>query len=215
MSVLIVLEGGEGSGKSSQSRILADALKARGIDVVHTREPGGSPGAEAIRNLVITGDVDRWSPLSEIMLFAAARVDHIERVIAPALKAGTIVICDRFVDSTIAYQGNGDEEREGLIRDLHRMVCRNMKPHLTFLMDVDPAIGLARSGKRLAAEGSNESRFEGKELAFHERIRHSFRVSAAGDPTRYHVIDATRAPADISQDILEIVLQLVHEAKAA
>lgn len=207
--------GGEGSGKSSQSRMLAEALKARGIPVVHTREPGGSPGAEAIRNLVITGAVDRWSPMSEIMLFAAARVDHIERVIAPSLKAGAVVICDRFVDSTLAYQGNGDPARENLIRQLHGMVCGNLKPDLTFLLDVDPAIGLARSGKRLAAEGSNESRFEGKELAFHERIRNCFRASAAAEPHRYQVMDATRTPAEISQEILEIVLKLVHAAKAA
>lgn len=203
----IVFEGGEGSGKSTQSRLLGETLRARDVAAINTREPGGSPGAEAIRNLVVQGDVGRWSPKSEMLLFAAARVDHIQRVIMPSLAAGTVVICDRFVDSTLAYQGNGDATRAALIRQLHTSFCDNLQPDLTFLLDVDPEIGLARSGKRLAAEASGESRFEAMAADFHRRIQACFHERAEMDPSRYHVIDATRSPADIQAEILEIAVR--------
>lgn len=204
---MIVFCGGEGSGKSSQSRTLVTALTAQGVKVLHTREPGGSPGAEQIRNLLVTGAVDRWSRETEMLLFAAARRDHIEKTILPALNAGRTVVCDRFLDSTLAYQAGSDATRQKIALDLHRTFCFDLTPDLTFLLDVDPEVGLTRSGRRIAVEGSAEGRFEAMDLEFHRSLREAYRARARLDPARYVVIDAARRPQEIAERIYGEVRQ--------
>jgi dTMP kinase len=182
----ITFEGGEGAGKSTQVQRLAARLKAGGHEVVTTREPGGSPGAESIRDLVLKGSADRWSPLTETLLMYAARRDHIERVIQPALARGAWVICDRFADSTRAYQGGAGGVEPGLITALETYILDGVKPDLTLVFDLPVEIGLERAHVR----AGTEMRFESKGLAFHERLREAFRAIAAQDPERCVVIDA-------------------------
>jgi dTMP kinase len=186
----ITVEGGEGAGKSTQVRRLARRLEAGGIAVVTTREPGGSPGAEAIRALLVTGAADRWSPVTETLLVNAARRDHIERVIAPALARGAIVICDRFADSTRAYQGAGGGAPPALIATLEDAVLEGLRPDLTLILDLPAAAGLARA----AGRGGAEARFEAKGPAFHERLRAAFLAIAEAEPDRCALIDADQAP---------------------
>jgi dTMP kinase len=181
----ITFEGGEGVGKSTQVRRLADRLRDRG-EVVVTREPGGSPGAEAIRALLVSGPVERWSPISETLLMYAARRDHIERVIAPALARGAWVICDRFYDSSRAYQGAAGGAPAGLLRALEAEVVGEVIPDLTLILDLPVKTGLARASRR----GQDEGRFEAKGAEFHERLRAAFLEIAAAEPERCRVIDA-------------------------
>jgi len=188
----ITFEGGEGAGKSTQVRRLAARLGA-GREVVATREPGGSPGAEAIRALLVQGEADRWSPVTETLLMYAARRDHIERVIAPALERGAWVVCDRFADSTRAYQGAAGGTDPALIRTLETAILGAVRPDLTLVLDLPVAEGLSRAGGRGDAEG----RFESKGAAFHERLRQAFLDIAAAEPERCVVIDATRTPDEV------------------
>ena len=181
----ITLEGGEGAGKSTQLRRLAERLRARGLEVVATREPGGSPGAEAIRELVLNGAEDRWSPVTETLLMYAARRDHIERVIAPALARGAWVVCDRFADSTRAYQGAGGGTDPALIAALESQVLGEARPDLTLIFDIAPEAGLERAQAR-----GGEMRFESKGLAFHQRLRQGFLAIAEAEPERCARIDA-------------------------
>ena len=190
----ITFEGGEGGGKSTQVRRLADRLAAAGREVVTTREPGGSPGAEAIRSLLVTGEADRWSPVAETLLVNAARRDHIERVIAPALARGAMVLCDRFADSTRAYQGAGGGAPESLIGALEAAVLGALKPDLTLILDLPADMGLARASGR----GGGEARFEGKPLDFHARLRAAFLAIAEAEPGRCVVIDASRDEATVA-----------------
>lgn len=190
----ITLEGGEGAGKSTLARAIAAHLTARSIDHTLTREPGGSPGADAIRALLVRGDGDRWSPLTETLLFAAARNDHLERTIRPALARGDVVICDRYVDSTRAYQISGHGVPEAALDALNALTDAP-SPDLTFLLDIDPRIGLARS--RGGALG--EDRYEHLDLAFHERVRAAFLAFAAAAPDRFVVLDATAPTEAIAQ----------------
>jgi len=183
----ITFEGGEGGGKSTQVRRLAERLAAAGLTVVVTREPGGSPGAEAIRELLVTGAADRWSPLTETLLMYAARRDHIERVIAPALARGDWVVCDRFADSTRAYQGAGGGAPQSLIAALEDEILGDVRPDLTLILDLAVEAGLARAAGRGA---SAETRFESKGAAFHQRLRDGFLAIAAAEPERCAVIDA-------------------------
>ena len=183
----ITLEGGEGAGKSTQVARLADHLAKRGIDVVKTREPGGSPGAEAIRNLLVTGDRGRWEPQTETLLHFAARADHVARTIRPALDDGSWVICDRFVDSTIAYQGYGQGVDRAFIDMLARSVLGDLKPDLTLLLDLPVEAGLARAASRRGAE----DRYETMDRSFHEALRRGFLALAAEEPSRFEIIDAT------------------------
>lgn len=185
----ITFEGGEGAGKSTQVRRLAERLKASGLDVVATREPGGSPGAESIRALLVTGEADRWSPVTETLLMYAARRDHIERVIAPALGRGAWVICDRFADSTRAYQGAGGGTDPALIAALEDKVLGEARPDLTLLVDLPVEAGLARASER----AGGEDRFESKGAAFHERLRAAFLAIAAAEPARCAVIDGSQS----------------------
>lgn len=183
----ITLEGGEGAGKSTQIRLLADALRGIGIDVVTTREPGGSPGAEAVRDLLVNGDPGRWLPVSEAMLLSAARHDHVMRTIRPALDAGQWVLCDRFADSTMAYQGFGHGLDRTMLTVLRDIAVAGTMPDLTLILDIDPVQGLARA----AARRGGEDRYERMQVAFHERLRNGYQAIAKAEPERCALIDAS------------------------
>ncbi len=200
----ISFEGGEGSGKSTQARLLAERLKNTGHDVVLTREPGGTPGAEAIRGLLVTGATDRWSAWSEACLVNAARADHLARVIRPALARGAIVICDRFVDSTRAYQGAGKGLADTDLLELHRLACGDVWPDLTIVLSLDPAAGLARAGAR----GGGEARFEGHDVGFHARLAAFFAALPAHEPQRCHAFDATQPVETLATAIAALLLPL-------
>ena len=184
--LFISFEGIDGSGKSTQARRLAETLRAAGRDVLHTREPGGSRGAEDIRALVLEGDPDRWSPETEILLFTAARRDHLERVIGPALAAGRTVICDRFADSTRIYQGATRGDLRGLVDRLHDLMI-GREPDLTILIDIDPDLGLSRA----RARKGHEERFEDFGADMQHRMRAAFLDLARANPARFRVIDGT------------------------
>ena len=186
----ITFEGGEGSGKSTQVGRLVESLIARGLDVVRTREPGGSPGAEDIRALALNGAAERWSPMTETLLMYAARSDHLERTIRPALARGAIVICDRFSDSSRAYQGAGGGVDGGFIEAMDAAVVGETQPDLTLIFDLPVELGLERA----LARGGADLRFESKGLAFHQRLREGFRQIAADHPKRCRIIDAAGDP---------------------
>jgi dTMP kinase len=187
---LITIEGGEGAGKSTQAALLAAALEQSGIAVVATREPGGSPDAEAIRRLLLEGAGERWDAVSETLLLVAARRDHVETLIAPALTRGKWVVCDRFADSTLAYQGWGRGVALEELRRLHRFALGEFAPDLTIILDLPVATGLARAAARPVAA----DRFERLDRDFHERLRQGFRAIAAAEPARTVLIDATPEP---------------------
>ncbi len=193
----ISFEGGEGAGKSTQIRRLAAQLEGRGLKVTLTREPGGSPGAESLRDLLVRGEADRWSSLSETLILFAARADHLERRIRPALAAGDWVLCDRFADSTRAYQGAGGAVPAELIGGLAQAVIGDDWPELTLILDLPVAAGLARAAQR----GGAEQRFESKGLAFHQRLRAAFLEIAAAEPQRCRVIDADAAMEDVAEAV--------------
>ena len=200
--LFISLEGIDGSGKSTQARRLADALRAKGRDPVLTREPGGAPGAEEIRRLLVEGDPDRWSPETEILLFTAARRDHLERTIRPALDAGRDVITDRFADSTRVYQGATRGDLRGLVDDIHARVI-GIEPDLTLILDMDPEAALTRG----LARRSGEDRFEDFGLPFQHKLRDGFRALAAEYPARCVLIDAGRDAEAIAADIAGVMAQ--------
>lgn len=194
----ITLEGGEGAGKSTLARKLAGRLEAAGLRVVVTREPGGSPKAEAIREAILSGQVREHGPFVEALMFSAARIDHIDRLIRPALTRGDWVICDRFIDSTRVYQGAlGDIEPE-LLAELERVTIDGLMPELTLMLDLDPEIGLARAARR-RAPGEGSDRFEGEALAFHRKLRQAYLAIAAAEPARCVVLDATQPPAALEE----------------
>lgn len=196
----ITFEGGEGSGKSTQARLLAEYVKKKGHGVVLTREPGGTEGAEAIRNLLVTGEPGRWSPWAETCLVNAARADHVERVIRPALHRGDWVICDRYVDSTRAYQGAGKGITDAALCDFHARVTGNLWPDLTIVMQIGADAGLARAGRR----GGGEGRFEAHDAAFHDRIAAFFAGLPAAEPARCRGFDATLPITDLAAEIAGI-----------
>ncbi len=195
--LFITFEGIDGSGKSTQTKLLKSALEARGYDVVMTREPGGSVGAEEIRALVLQGDTDRWSAETEILLFTAARRDHMERTVLPALEAGKIVICDRFADSTRMYQGLSRGDLRALVDQLHDLMIPK-DPDITILIDMDPKVGLSRA----KARDTVEERFEDFGLSFQEQMRHGFLELAKAEPNRIKVIDGQGTPETVSAAIL-------------
>ena len=197
----ITFEGGEGSGKTTQIQRLADTLKAQGRDVILTREPGGVPEAESIRNLIVQRDGGNWSREAEILLFAAARVMHVQNLIQPALNAGKIVISDRFSDSTLAYQGYGHGADHELIMQLDQDFLGGIRPDLTFILDLPATQGLARAGRRLHAQDSTEDRFEQLDISFHERLRQGFLAIAAQEAQRCCVIDALKTVDEIASEI--------------
>lgn len=202
MSAFITFEGIDGSGKSTQARLLADTLRDQGRDVVLTREPGGSPGAEEIRSLVLQGDPDRWSAETEILLFTAARRDHLERTILPALAQGKVVICDRFADSTRMYQGLSRGDLRGIVDQLHQLMI-GREPDLTLLIDMDPATGLTRAKSRQ----TSEERFEDFGQALQEQMRRGFLTLAEEFPARIRVVDGARSPQDVAADVARIALE--------
>jgi len=197
----ITFEGGEGCGKTTQIKLLAQALSECGHDCITTREPGGSTGAEKIRELLVTGDADRWDAHTETLLFYAARSDHLARTIKPALSEGTMVLCDRFADSTRVYQGVGKAVSSEYIQTLHALVLGGFQPNLTLILDVPPDIGLARA----SARRGHEMRFEQLSHAFHERVREGFLNIAASEPQRCAVVDATASVREVADHIRSIV----------
>jgi dTMP kinase len=200
--LFISLEGIDGSGKSTQARRLADMLRARGRDPVLTREPGGAPGAEEIRRLLVEGDPDRWSPETEILLFTAARRDHLERTIRPALAMGRDVITDRFADSTRVYQGAARGDLRALVDDIHARII-GIEPDLTLILDIEPEVALGRG----LARRSGEDRFEDFGLEFQHKLRAGFRALAAEAPGRCVLIDASHQADTIADDIARAVAQ--------
>lgn len=195
----ISFEGIDGSGKSTQARLLAEYLRERGQDVILTREPGGSAGAEEIRKLVLEGEPDRWSAETELLLFTAARRDHLERTILPALDSGQVVICDRFADSTRMYQGLRSTDMRAKVDVLHSLMI-GREPDLTVLIDMDPAIGLDRALTR----GHGEERFEsfGRELQV--KMRNGFLELAQEFPDRFRVIDGLRPIEEVAADVKRV-----------
>ena len=194
----ITLEGGEGAGKSTQCTRLAEALRQAGHAVVTTREPGGAPGAEAIRELLVTGDVDRWDGVTELLLHYAARRDHVERTIRPALEAGKWVISDRFADSTMAYQGYGHELGRARVERLHEIALGDFQPDLTLILDLPVKAGLERARDR-DGQGGDSNRYERMDEAFHRRLRDGFLDIAKREPKRCVLIDGD-ADADTVHD---------------
>jgi dTMP kinase len=197
----ITLEGGEGAGKSTQARRLAEALRAEGHEVVLTREPGGSPGAEILRDILVNGAADRWTPTAEALLMYAARSDHLDRLIRPALARGAWVISDRFADSSRAYQGAAGGLDPDFIEALDRGVVGEDQPDLTLIFDLPPSAGLARAADR----GAAEARFEGKGAAFHDRLRDGFAAIAKAHPERCVMIDADATPDAVFDRIWSVV----------
>jgi dTMP kinase len=198
--LFITFEGGEGAGKSTQIRLLAARLEASGRKVCLTREPGGAPEAEALRELLIHGGTDRWSPEAEALLNYAARDAHLHQTIRPALGRGEMVLCDRFMDSTRAYQAYAGGADFALVDALESAIVGVTRPQLTLVFDLDPTLGLARAKERGGAD-----RFERKGLAFHERLREGFKAIAASDPARCVLLDASRSVEAIAADIVAIV----------
>lgn len=201
----ITLEGGEGAGKGSILASLTVLLQKAGADLVVTREPGGTREGASIRALVVESRESEWDPLCELFLLMADRAQHVARVIRPALENGQTVLCDRFDGSTFAYQGAGKGLKADLIASLQSIVAAGAVPDLTILLDVDPAIGLARSARRLQTLTSREDRFETLDLAFHQRVRACFLEQARTNPQRWIVIDANRLVEDVLADALEHV----------
>ncbi len=198
--LFISFEGIDGSGKSTQARLLAEGLKAAGHDVVLTREPGGSPGAEEIRALVLQGDPDRWSAETEILLFTAARRDHLERLIGPAIEDGKIVICDRYADSTRLYQGLSRGDLRATVDQLHTLMI-GREPDLTILIDMDPETGL----KRALGRNGNEERFETFGQDMQRRMRDGFLALADEFADRFRVIDGNRPVEAVADEVLATV----------
>ncbi|MCJ8335831.1 MAG: dTMP kinase [Epibacterium sp.] len=196
----LTFEGIDGSGKSTQCRMLAETLKTRGQEVVLTREPGGSPGAEEIRRLVLEGEPDRWSAETELLLFTAARRDHMERTILPALRAGKVVICDRFADSTRLYQGLSRGNLRSAVDQLHRLMI-DREPDMTLLIDMDPEIGLARAKGRQ----TTEERFEDFGLELQQKMRAGFLSLSQEFSDRFRLVDGARDIDVVAQEVADLV----------
>tara|TARA_Y100001936_G_C16061651_1_gene664457 strand:+ start:1642 stop:2265 length:624 start_codon:yes stop_codon:yes gene_type:complete len=196
----ITFEGGEGSGKSTQIKILKNRLSKR-HKVIITREPGGTKEAELIRNLLVKGKSNKWSGTTEVLLNFTARKDHVDKIILPSLKKNMWVLCDRFFDSTLAYQGYGRNVSEDLIKNLNRSLINNLKPKITFLFDIDPKVGLKRSKKR----NNNELRYENMPLSYHKKIRNAYLDIAKKNKKRIKIIDASLDEDSISEIIWSFV----------
>lgn len=202
MSLFITFEGGEGSGKTTQIQKLATALTARGMQVLATREPGGTETGKEIRRILLDEKNGHLAPLTELMLYAADRAQHVAETIRPALSQGKIVLCDRFTDATVAYQGHGRGLDLKLIQTLNELATQGLKPDLTFLLDLPVAVGLKRAKARLEATGKSEGRFEAEAEAFHEKIRQAYLDLAKAEPQRFMVIEADRGVEELHRQIL-------------
>lgn len=210
--LFISFEGGEGAGKSTQIKLLAAKLRAKGYSLTVTREPGGSPGAEAIRHVILSGAAETFGPKMEALLFAAARSDHIEQVIRPAIERGDIVLCDRFVDSWRVYQGGSDDVDPAFMTAIERVSVNGMMPDLTLIFDIDPAEGLSRATARRGDEVAD--RFEKETLAIHQKRREAYLEIARKEPDRCVVIDASQAP-DMVENAVTVATFAVIEARFA
>ena len=204
--MFITFEGVEGCGKSTQIDLLARELKDRGFDVLATREPGGTPVGEAIRAILLDRDHADMSPMTEVLLYAASRAQHVDQFIRPALKEGKIVVCDRFADSTTAYQGAARQLGVELISQLHSMATRRVWPDLTIVLDLDPRIGMERVVQKRALD-----RLEHEPMSFHDSVRQSFVALAGHEPERMRVVDASQSV----EEVAAIVRNIVDEALAA
>ena len=210
--LFITFEGGEGAGKSTQVQKLADALKSKGYDVVITREPGGTPAAEAIRDLFARSDADfEWTPMAECLLVFTAREMHVQELIKPALAQGKIVICDRFTESTFAYQGYGHGVPLEKIENINEAAIDGFTPDLTLILDMPVDVGVARAKSRLADDGSNEDRFENMKLDFHNKMRQGFLDIAAQNTQRCKIVDAAGSIEDVAQEINAAVTERLEE----
>ena len=200
----ITLEGGEGVGKSTQLKALAQALRDRGVDLVVTREPGGSDGAEKIRELLLTGDEDRWSPQAEALLFAAARTDHVDKVVRPAILAGQWVLSDRFIDSSLAYQGGAGGLGIEAVRAINAFGIKDWFPDRTLVL------ALAEGGARARARDNEESdRIGGRPEGYHQKVDLAFRQLAAEEPQRVRIVDASGEPGEVTQRLIEAIADLL------
>ena len=202
----ISLEGGEGAGKSTQLKALAEALRGRGLEVVETREPGGSPDAEAIRDLLLRGDVDRWTPEQEALLFAAARSSHVVRTIEPALAQGKWVLSDRFIDSSLAYQGGAGGVGVDRIMQLHEFGSGGLLPDRTLLLDLP---GFDAAWRESARDGDNLDRFGRKSSAYHQALAETFRSIADGDPDRFRIVNAEGTVEEVTAKLLAAIEDLL------
>ncbi|MGJ0505804.1 MAG: dTMP kinase [Methylocystis sp.] len=211
----ITFEGGEGVGKSTQLERLAAHLRARGLEVVTTREPGGTPKAEALRKVLLAGRIAPFGPLAEAALFGAARLDHVERLIAPALARGAFVLCDRFTDSTRAYQGARGGVEPQTLALLEQAAVGDLRPDLTFILDLPPRVGMARAAERRVATGLKADRFESEDAAFHEGLRRAFLDIAEQQPERCCVIDAGQPVDDVARAIRQLVEARFLDTQAA
>ncbi len=205
--MFVTFEGGEGSGKSTQAKLLMELLKGQGRDVVYTREPGGTPEAEALRSLLVSGDTGRWTAEAEALLNYAARDSHLTRVIRPALAKKHIVICDRFMDSTRAYQGYAGQCDMTLVDALEKTIVGQTRPNLTLIFDFDPAEGLARA--KVRSDGT-EDRYERKGLAFHQKLREGFLGIAKAEPARCKIIDATGSIDEVAARVKTAAGSLIN-----
>jgi len=201
----ITFEGGEGSGKSTQLEKLSRALKAQGLDVLQTREPGGTEIGQLIRRTLLTGESQSIHPLTELLLYSADRTQHVRQVIRPALEQGKTVLCDRYQDSTLVYQGYGRGLDLGTINILGQWATDDLMPQWTMLLDCPADVGLARSKARLEAQNSGEDRFEKEALDFHERCRKGFLDLAKNNPERFLIVDATQDPEKVHTEILQFL----------
>lgn len=210
--LFVTFEGGEGAGKSTQIRLLAEALKTRGHGVILTREPGGSPGAEAVRHVILSGAAERFGTRMEALLFAAARNDHVEEVIRPALRSGQVVLCDRFLDSSRVYQGITGNLEPAFIERLQNVAINGVMPDCTLILDLPATEGLDRARRRAtgpSAAGGEPDRFEKEELETHEKRREAFLELAEREPLRCRVVDATQTRDAIAAQILSIIEPLL------
>jgi dTMP kinase len=207
----VTFEGGEGTGKSTQIRMLADRLRRRGVDVLVTREPGGSPGAEAVRHVILSGAAEEYGTRMEAILFAAARNDHVEEIIRPALASGAVVLCDRFMDSSRVYQGITGNLEPGFVQNLERVAVNGVIPDCTIILDVPASEGLRRARLRSGDSGeiAEPDRFEKEELDTHEKRREAFLDIAEADPLRCRVVDATGAAEEIAEQVFRIIEALL------
>ena len=217
--LFVTFEGGEGAGKSTQIKLLAAALRERGCEVLTTREPGGSPGAEAVRHVLLSGAAEEHGTRMEAVLFAAARSDHVEGVIRPALQRGAIVLCDRFMDSSRVYQGVTGNLEPAFIEALQRVAVNGVVPDCTVIFDLPPNVGLERVRSRSAGEGEKPAgvtdfdRFEKEELDTQEKRREAFLDIAAREPERCHVIDATASQEEVAAAVLQLIEPMLAEAQ--
>ncbi len=205
--LFITFEGGEGSGKSTQIKRLSNWMTMLDYPHVTTREPGGTDGAETIRDLLVTGDTDRWDEITENLLFMAARRDHITKLIKPSLRADRHVISDRFVDSTYVYQGKAQGVDMKRLKNLYQLIAGDLMPDVTLLLDVDPKTGLQRTTLRQGELDLIETRFEGYDLSFHQRIRDGYLQLADDYPDRYIIIDANQSLGDVWATIQHALIQ--------